>query len=75
MLSSLFAVFALVCSPPRFQLGFCCAKTGAAGYRPHWGRYFAVPVTAAPRRAPNGKTPALLVFNSVFAAQKPAQPV
>ena len=21
--------------PPRFQLGFCCAKTGAAGYRPH----------------------------------------
>ena len=75
LLSSLFAVFALVCSPPRFQLGFCCAKTGAAGYRPHWGRYFAVPVTAPPRRAPNGKTPALLVFNSVFAAQKPAQPV
>ena len=75
LLLSLFAVFALVCSPPRFQLGFCCAKTGAAGYRPHWGRYFAVPVTAAPRRAPNGKTPALLVFNSVFAAQKPAQPV
>ena len=75
LLLSLFAVFALVCSPPRFQLGFCCAKTGAAGYRPHWGRYFAVPVTAPPRRAPNGKTPALLVFNSVFAAQKPAQPV
>ena len=28
LLSSLFAVFALVCSPPRFQLGFFCAKTG-----------------------------------------------
>ena len=30
LLLSLFAVFALVCSPPRFQLGFCCAKAGAA---------------------------------------------
>ena len=50
-------------------------KIALAGYRPHRGRYFAVPVTAAPRQAPNGKTPALLVFNSVFAAQKSAQPV
>ena len=28
LLLSLFAVFALVCSPPRFQSGFFCAKTG-----------------------------------------------
>ena len=47
-------------------------RNRAAGHRPHRGRCFAVPVTAAPRRVPNGKTPALLVFNPVFSAQKPA---
>ena len=89
--------------PPRFQLGFCCAKTGAAGYRPHLlglprksgrgislrettlcgcplrghgfatpHRYFAVPVTAAPRRVPNGKTPALAPIRSHFACGETA---
>lgn len=33
-------------------------ETALAGHRPHRGRCFAVPVTAAPRRGPNGKTPA-----------------
>ena len=47
-------------------------RNRAAGHRPHRGRCFAVPVTAPPRRVPNGKTPALLVFNPVFSAQKPA---
>ena len=92
--------------PPRFQLGFCCAKIGAAGYRPHLlglprksgrgislrettlcgcplrghgfatpHRYFAVPVTAPPRRAPNGKTPALAPIRSHFACGETAQPV
>ena len=37
---------------------FACGETGLAGHRPHRGRRFAVPVTAAPRRGPNGKTPA-----------------
>ncbi len=89
--------------PPRFQLGFCCAKIGAAGYRPHLlglprksgrgislrettlcgcplrghgfatpHRYFAVPVTAPPRRAPNGKTPALAPIRSHFACGETA---
>ena len=92
--------------PPRFQLGFCCAKIGAAGYRPHllglprksgrgislrettlYGcplrghgfatphRCFAVPVTAPPRRAPNGKTPALAPIRSHFACGETARPV
>ena len=89
--------------PPRFQLGFCCAKIGVAGYRPHLlglprksGRgislrettlcgcplrghgfatphqYFAVPVTAPPRRGPNGKTPALAPIRSHFAPRNRA---
>ena len=89
--------------PPRFQLGFCCAKTGAAGYRPHLlglprkigrgislrettlcgcplrghgfatpHRCFAVPVTAPPRRVPNGKTPALAPIRSHFAPRNRA---
>ena len=89
--------------PPRFQLGFCCAKIGAAGYRPHLlglprksargislrettlcgcplrghgfatpHRCFAVPVTAPPRRAPNGKTPALAPIRSHFAPRNRA---
>ena len=33
-----------------------------AGHRPHRGRCFAVPVTAAPRRGPNGKNPALFGY-------------
>ena len=70
LLSSLFAVFALVCSPPRFQLGFCCAKTGAAGYRPHWGRYFAVPVTAPPRQAPQRQNPGPPRFQLGFCCAK-----
>ena len=92
--------------PPRFQLGFCCAKIGAAGYRPHLlglprksargislrettlcgcplrghgfatpHRCFAVPVTAPPRRVPNGKTPALAPIRSHFACGETAQPV
>ena len=92
--------------PPRFQLGFCCAKIGAAGYRPHLlglprksargislrettlcgcplrghgfatpHRCFAVPVTAPPRRAPNGKTPALAPIRSHFACGETARPV
>ena len=45
---------------------FACGETGLAGYRPHRGRYFAVPVTAAPRRSPNGKNPALAPVRSHF---------
>ena len=37
---------------------------------PH--RYFAVPVTAAPRRGPNGKTPALVAVRLHFAARNRA---
>ena len=37
-------------------------ETALAGHRPHRGRCFAVPVTAAPRRGPNGKTPALFGY-------------
>ena len=40
---------------------------------PH--RYFAVPVTAAPRRGPNGKTPALAPVRSHFASGETARPV
>ena len=32
--------------PPRFQLGFCCAKTGAAGRCPHWGQRARSPIFA-----------------------------
>ena len=46
---------------------FACGETGLAGHRPHRGRRFAVPVTAAPRRGPNGKTPALAPVRSHFA--------
>jgi len=54
------------------SVAFRLRRNRAAGHRPHRGRCFAVPVTAPPRRVPNGKTPALLVFNPVFSAQKPA---
>ncbi|RGC97346.1 hypothetical protein DW194_16475, partial [Subdoligranulum sp. AM16-9] len=50
-------------------------ETALAGYRPHRGRYFAVPVTAAPRRGPNGKTPALVAVRLHFACAKPRWPV
>ena len=48
-------------------------KIALAGYRPHRGRYFAVPVTAAPRRGPAGKIPALVGLNSpsISPAAKP----
>ena len=55
---------------------FACGETGLAGHRPHRGRRFAVPVTAAPRRGPNGKTPALPPFRlrtSSFSAHFSAQ--
>ena len=51
--------------PPRPLLPFgriSPRETGLAGHRPHRGRRFAVPVTAAPRRGPNGKTPALFGY-------------
>ena len=52
-------------------------ETALAGYRPHRGRYFAVPVTAAPRRGPNGKNPALVGLHSpsISPAAKPRWPV
>ena len=54
-----------------FRLRFASQKR-AAGHRPRRGRCFAVPVTAAPRRGPNGKTPALVGFRLRFASQKRA---
>ena len=54
-----------------FALHFACGETALAGHRPHRGRYFAVPVTAAPRRGPNGKTPALVAVRLHFACAKP----
>ena len=50
---------------------FACGETGLAGHRPHRGRRFAVPVTAAPRRGPNGKTPALVAVRLHFACANP----
>ncbi len=47
-------------------------ETALAGHRPHRGRCFAVPVTAAPRRGPNGKTPALVAVRLHFAARNRA---
>ena len=41
-----------------------CPLRGHGFATPH--RYFAVPVTAAPRRGPNGKTPALAPIRSHF---------
>ena len=58
-----------------FALHFACGETALAGHRPHRGRYFAVPVTAAPRRGPNGKTPALVAVRLHFAYAKPRWPV
>ena len=63
---------ALASIQPHFAYG----ETGLAGHRPHRGRRFAVPVTAAPRRGPNGKTPALPPFRlrtSSFSAHFSAQ--
>ena len=50
-------------------------ETALAGHRPHRGRCFAVPVTALPRRVPNGKTPALAPVRSHFACGETARPV
>ena len=47
-------------------------ETALAGHRPHRGRCFAVPVTTPPRRAPNGKTPALAPVRSHFAPRNRA---
>ena len=46
-----------------------CPLRGHGFATPH--RYFAVPVTAAPRRGPNGKTPALVAVRLHFACAKP----
>ena len=48
-------------------------ETALAGHRPHRGRCFAVPVTAAPRRGPAGKIPALVGLKSpsISPAAKP----
>ena len=50
-----------------------CPLRGHGFATPH--RYFAVPVTAAPRRGPNGKTPALAPVRSHFACGETARPV
>ncbi len=44
------------------SVAFRLRRNRAAGHRPHRGRCFAVPVAAAPRRGPNGKTPALFGY-------------
>ena len=44
-----------------------CPLRGHGFATPH--RYFAVPVTAAPRRGPNGKTPALVAVRLHFATR------
>ena len=54
---------------------FSLRETALAGHRPHRGRCFAVPVTAPPRRVPNGKTPALAPVRSHFACGETARPV
>ena len=50
-----------------------CPLRGHGFATPH--RYFAVPVAAAPRRGPNGKTPALAPVRSHFACGETARPV
>ena len=50
-----------------------CPLRGHGFATPH--RYFAVPVTASPRRVPNGKTPALAPVRSHFASGETARPV
>jgi len=50
-----------------------CPLRGHDFATPH--RYFAVPVTAAPRRGPNGKTPALVAVRLHFASGETARPV
>ena len=50
-----------------------CPLRGHGFATPH--RYFAVPVTAAPRRVPNGKTRPLLPFGRISPAAKPGWPV
>ena len=47
-----------------------CPLRGHGFATPH--QYFAVPVTAAPRRGPNGKTPALVAVRLHFAARNRA---
>ena len=44
------------------SVAFRLRRNRAAGHRPHRGRCFAVPVAAAPRRGPNGNTPALFGY-------------
>ena len=50
-----------------------CPLRGHGFATPH--RYFAVPVTAAPRRVPNGKTPALAPVRLHFARGETARPL
>ena len=50
-----------------------CPLRGHGFATPH--RYFAVPVTAAPRRVPNGKTPALAPHRLHFARGETARPL
>ena len=57
------------------SVAFRLRRNRAAGHRPHRGRCFAVPVTAPPRRVPNGKTPALAPVRSHFACGETARPV
>ena len=74
LLLSLFAVFALVCSPPRFQLGFCCAKTGAAGRCPHWGQRARSPIFALLKCGPALAPRRLLPFGRI-SLRETARPV
>ena len=50
-----------------------CPLRGHGFATPH--RYFAVPVTASPRRVPNGKTPALAPVRLHFARDETARPL
>jgi len=53
--------------------GAVCPLRGHGFATPH--RSFAVPVTAAPRRVPNGKTPALAPVRLHFARGETARPL
>ena len=53
--------------------GAVCPLRGHGFATPH--RYFAVPVTPAPRRVPNGKTPALAPVRLHFARGETARPL
>jgi len=53
--------------------GAVCPLRGHGFATPH--RSFAVPVTAVPRRVPNGKTPALVAIRLHFARGETARPL